>query len=250
MSGTSRRAMSLTSSSGISTGGQTYSMIRFHSRRCSDGRRVRACADRVEAGDEHALDLGQGDRAALLVADRGEVAHLGDGDEPFVGSGCSLPTQSKRWTSPDEGSRRISKFSSRHICSRRAIIGCSPRNLTSSSNVAGVGPVARAIQYGLTPSSPGRRNVNTSRHSGGVGGDDRHPSHAAGEVGGGELLGELAGQGIASRRPASGHEDVDDGGVGRLDRRRRAGPRQQGRRRGRSSRARAARTWTVRSWRS
>ena len=80
--------------------------------------------------------------------------------------GLSRAVASNRFTSvPAAGRRAISKFARRHICSRRAIIGCRPRNVTSSSNAVGsTGPPSPsvAIQNGRSPVSSGRRNVSTS----------------------------------------------------------------------------------------
>ncbi len=46
-------------------------------------------ADRLEHLDEHPLELRDGDDAPVVVADRGEVAHLGEGEQPLVLGICA-----------------------------------------------------------------------------------------------------------------------------------------------------------------
>ncbi len=41
-------------------------------------------ADRLEHPNEHPLELRDGDDAPVVVADRGEVAHLSEGEQPLV----------------------------------------------------------------------------------------------------------------------------------------------------------------------
>ena len=86
---------------------------RFPCSRRLGGRSAWHAADAVEAGDEHVLELGQRDDPAGRVAHRGEVAHLGQGDEPLVGRvvACDAVEQVQ---SSAAGRRVMSKLASRH----------------------------------------------------------------------------------------------------------------------------------------
>ena len=115
----------------------------------------------------------------------------------------------------------IRKFDSRHICSRRAIIGCSPRNLTSSSKRAASAArrPRRARRHPVRPhavvaGSPEREHIRVRRP--GVRRDHGDAPHGAGSD---------AASARPTRRPARrrrrlvGRErqvEVDDDRVGRL----------------------------------
>ena len=67
-----------------STGGQTRSMTRFHHSRWPSGRGAWNAADAFHRGQQRALEFGQGDEPASVVAHWGEVADLGDREQPLV----------------------------------------------------------------------------------------------------------------------------------------------------------------------
>ena len=91
-------------------------------------------AHRLERLAHDPLELGQRGDAAGLVADRREVAHLGERDQPLVARvGLARPRGTGRRPAPT-GSRSRSNSRSRHTSIRSAIIGCMPRTVGSSAN--------------------------------------------------------------------------------------------------------------------
>ena len=124
----------------------------------------------------------------------------------------------------------ISKLDSRHICRRRAIIGCSPRNVTSSVEAGGVDRVGRSRRRASSTAdalAPARRNVSRStaptRHA-------RRPDGNTRDGAGERAASERRRTAPPARRdrrvdalPAAERDvEVDDRRVGRRWRRRRA----------------------------
>ena len=224
-------------------------MIRFHSSRCSaagwcaprgwrrSSRRARSRprAGRPRGRPRRAPGSGRAPRRRRRAARR---------------SGCPGRRSRRGGRRRAAGSGLISKFASRHICRRRAIIGCRPRNLTSSSNVAGVGTARR--RPSSTAGRP-RRRAPEREHLRGLASVGCRRRRRGARC--------RAGRRRRARRPArptrtspsrspsgmnrsttavSGGATVD---VARADRAPSASARP-------SSLARAANTWTARSWRS
>ena len=170
MSGVSRRAMALISSNGRSTTGQMYSMhaVPVEPRQLGVG--GPGAADRVEAAGERQLDLGDRHGPAALVAHwrsgRGSRRRRRGDGRP----GCPWrrsrrrtrrrPTaggRSRSWTTATSAAVGRSSGAGRGTCGpRRSAVA---RRLQS----------AAGIQYGASPSSSGRRNVNGSVATAGSG---------------------------------------------------------------------------------
>ena len=71
---------------------------------------------------------GSGDDAPVLVADRGEVAHLGEGEQPLVLGVRRERRRGRRRRPRPTAARSRANFARRHRCRRSPIIGCSPRS--------------------------------------------------------------------------------------------------------------------------
>ena len=168
MSGVSRLAMALISSNGRSTTGQMCSMTRFQSSRASCESAARA--PRIASRQPARASSTSGIATARPLSSRSAVSpRISATATRRLSAGFSLATQSKAYTSSTDGSREISKLDKRHMCSRREISGCRPRNLRSSANRWRPAALLTGIQYGPRPSSSGRRNVNGSVDTAGSG---------------------------------------------------------------------------------
>ena len=241
--------MASTSSRGMSTGGQTYSMIRFHSRRCSDGRPVRA--SRMASQHATSSPSTSGRATARPSSSRTGVRSRTSATATSRSSlGFSRPTQSKRWTSPAAGSAADLEVLQPPHLHPPGDHRVQPAELDVLLERRRVGPApSPAIQYGRTPSSPGRRNVSTS-----VAPSASAPTTATRRT--------LPGRSAASSAAAS---SADKASPSRARRAARTGRRRRCRAARRTppspgdapsasarppSPARAANTWTARSWRS
>ena len=84
MSGINRSTMPATSSVVRSRRGQTYSRMRLYTRRRSAGRVGLNPTDRSADLVDHALHFRKAQQPTFVVAHRGEIPYLGNGEEAFV----------------------------------------------------------------------------------------------------------------------------------------------------------------------